>query len=90
MILALASLTAALAGAPPASDSLLNAPGRRYAVRFDAEARNRPPVAVQWNKLAFGTASATRRVTRQSSAASQYTSGVPTPTKVRNRSQAER
>ena len=34
MILALASLTAALAGAPPASDSFLNAPGRRYAANW--------------------------------------------------------
>ena len=51
MILALASRTAALAGAPPASDSLLNAPGRRYAVRFDAEIGFVAPLA---NTIQFG------------------------------------
>lgn len=52
MILALASLTAALAAAPPASDSRLNAPDRRYAVRLDAEIGFLAPLAhtIQFGK----------------------------------------
>lgn len=45
MILALALLSAAFAASPPASDSLLNAPGRGYAVRLDAEIGFLAPLA---------------------------------------------
>lgn len=45
MILALASLSTALAVSPPASDSLLNAPDRGYAVRLDAEIGFLAPLA---------------------------------------------
>jgi len=45
LALALASLSAALAASPPASDSLLNAPGRGYAVRLDAEIGFLAPLA---------------------------------------------
>lgn len=45
MILALASLNAALAVTPPAADSLLNTPDRGYAVRLDAEIGFLAPLA---------------------------------------------